>query len=55
MATMAAVRSNPVIARFYKRLRDNGKKPILALTAAMRKLLTIANAKLRDALATQLS
>lgn len=55
MATMAAVRSNPVIAQFYKRLRDNGKKPILALTAAMRKLITIANAKLRDALTTQLS
>lgn len=55
MATLAAVRCHPTIARFYARLRHNGKKPILALTAAMRKLLTIANAKLRDHLTTQLS
>ena len=55
MATLAAVRGHPTIARFYARLRHNGKKPILALTAAMRKLLTIANAKLRDHLTTQLS
>ena len=45
MAALSATRFNPVIAQFYKRLRDNGKKPIVALTAAMRKLITIANAK----------
>jgi len=55
MAALSATRFNPVIAQFYKRLRDNGKKPIVALTAAMRKLITIANAKIRDQLSQQLS
>ncbi|MFZ5929739.1 MAG: IS110 family transposase, partial [Pseudomonadota bacterium] len=32
----------------YERLIGNGKKPMLALTAIMRKLITILNAKLRD-------
>lgn len=49
MAAMSAVRFDPAIKAFYQRLRDNGKKPIVALTAAMRKLVTIAHAKLRDA------
>lgn len=49
MATMAATRYNPIIKAFYQRLINNGKKPIVALTAAMRKLITIANAKIRDA------
>jgi len=49
MATLAAVRYNPVLKAFYQRLRANGKKPLVAITAAMRKLITIANAKLRDA------
>lgn len=55
MATLSASRFHPIIASFYKRLRDNGKKPLVALTAAMRKLLTIANAKIRDTLNSQLS
>jgi transposase len=42
----AATRWNPDLARFYKRLRDAGKPAKLALTAAMRKLLIIANAVL---------
>ena len=33
---------------FYQRLRASGKAPKLALTAAMRKLLVILNAMLRD-------
>jgi transposase len=48
MATLAAVRSNPVIRRFYQRLRTVGKKPKVALTACMRKLLVILNAIARD-------
>jgi transposase len=47
MATVAAIRSNPDIKRFYQRLIAAGKKPKVALTACMRKLLTILNAVLK--------
>jgi transposase len=49
MAAMAARRSNTTLKPFYQRLVQNGKKPIVALTALMRKLITILNAKIRDA------
>ena len=48
MATLTASRCNPVIAAFYKRLLAAGKPKKLALTACMRKFLTILNAMLRD-------
>ncbi|MDP3256389.1 MAG: IS110 family transposase, partial [Bosea sp. (in: a-proteobacteria)] len=32
----------------YERLCQHGKKPIVAITAVMRKLIVIANAKIRD-------
>jgi transposase len=48
MATLTAVRHNPVIKAFYTRLRGNGKVAKVALVACMRKLLTILNAMLRD-------
>jgi transposase len=48
MATLTAVRFNPVIALFYQRLIAAGRPKKVALTAAMRKLLTILNAILRD-------
>jgi len=48
MAALVATRHNPVIAAFYRRLLDAGKPKKLALTACMRKLLTILNAMLRD-------
>jgi transposase len=48
MATLAATRSNPVIKSFYLRLQTAGKTKKVALTACMRKLLTILNAILRD-------
>jgi transposase len=48
MATVTATRHNPVIAGFYHRLRTTGHPGKVALTAAMRKLLTILNAILRD-------
>jgi len=35
---------------FYERLRHNGKTKMVALTAVMRKLISIANAKIRDQL-----
>ncbi len=48
MATLTAVRFNPLIAHFYQRLTAAGRPKKVALTAAMRKLLTILNAILRD-------
>ena len=44
MATLPAIRFNPAIKDFYQRLRAEGKAPKVAITAAMRKLLIIANA-----------
>jgi len=48
MAALVATRCNPVIRTFYRRLLAAGKPKKLALTACMRKLLTILNAILRD-------
>jgi transposase len=48
MAALVAARHNPVIKAFYQRLRAAGKAPKVALTACMRKLLTILNAMMRD-------
>jgi len=48
MAAMAARRFNAALREFYERLIQNGKKPIVAITAIMRKLIVILNAKLRD-------
>ena len=48
MATLAATRSNPVIRTFYHRLCEAGKPRKVALTACMRKLLTILNAILKS-------
>lgn len=47
MATLVATRFNPVIQAFYQRLLAIGKKKKLALTACMRKLLTILNAMMK--------
>ena len=47
MATVAATRCNPVIQPFYRRLCAAGKARKVALTACMRKLLTILNAMLK--------
>lgn len=44
MATVSAVRCNPVIRAFFTRLCAAGKPKKVALTACMRKLLTILNA-----------
>jgi transposase len=48
MAALSATRSNPVIRAFYARLIAAGKPTKVALTACMRKLLTILNAIVRD-------
>lgn len=56
MAALAARKHNPEMRDFYDRLRAAGKKPLVAITAIMRKLVVIANAKLKGAfLAHQLS
>lgn len=44
MATLVATRHNPPIRLFYRRLLAAGKPRLIALVAAMRKLLTILNA-----------
>lgn len=48
MATLSAVRFNPVLKEFYERLKSAGKVSKVALTACSRKLLTILNAMVRD-------
>jgi transposase len=44
MSALVAVRYNPVLKKFYEHLRAAGKPAKVALTACMRKLLTILNA-----------
>ena len=48
MAALVASKHNPVLKAFYQRLIADGKLKKVALTAVMRKLLTILNAILRD-------
>jgi transposase len=47
MAALVASRRNAVIRTFYKRLRNTGKAPKVALVACMRKLLTILNSMIK--------
>ena len=48
MASISSIRFNPVLKAFYARLRQAGKAAKVALTAVSRKLLTIANAMVRN-------
>ena len=48
MATLCATRYNPAIREFYERLVASGKPKKVALTACMRKLLSILVAILRN-------
>ena len=48
MAVLSATRFNPPIRAFYQRLLAAGKPKKVALTACMRKLLTILNVMVRD-------
>lgn len=48
MATLSAIRHNPVIREFYQRLVARGKIKKVALVACMRKLLTILNRMVKD-------
>jgi transposase len=48
MAALVSLKHNPVLRRFYQRLRAAGKPFKVAVTACMRKLLTILNAMLHQ-------
>ncbi len=48
MATIAAIRFNPVIKIFADRLKKTGKLNKVVIVACMRKLLALLNAMLRD-------
>jgi transposase len=48
MSTLVATRYNPVIQAQYQHLLKRGKEKKVALTACMRKFLTILNAMVRD-------
>lgn len=48
LACLSAIRCNPIISAMYQRLKERGKMFKVAITACMRKLLTIANAMTRD-------
>jgi transposase len=48
MSTLVATRYNPVIQTQYQHLLKRGKEKKVALTACMRKFLTILNAMMRD-------
>ena len=48
MAALSAAQCNPPLKAFYDRLRADGKKTKLALTALMRKLVVLANALVRE-------
>ena len=47
MSTLVATRHNPVIREFYQRVLAAGKVKKVALTACMRKLLTMRNAMVK--------
>lgn len=48
MGILSGIKFNPVLRAFYERLIAAGKKPKLAITACMRKLLVILNAMVKS-------
>ena len=48
MATLSGIRYNPILKPQYDQLVKRGKEKKVAITACMRKMLTILNAMLRD-------
>jgi len=53
LPAQTAARFNPVLKEAYQRLLKVGKPPIVAIVAIMRRLIVIANARLRDAYAQE--
>lgn len=48
MATLSATQCNPIIKAFYHQLVKRGKQKKVALTACLRKFITMLNAMVRD-------
>jgi len=48
MAALSASRNHPVLKQSYNKMIEDGKKPIVDITAIMRRLIVILNAKIRD-------
>lgn len=48
MPTLVAIKHNKTIKAFYQRLLQNGKTKLVAIVAAMRKLICILNAMIKD-------
>ena len=48
MATLSAIRWNPTIREFHQKLIDAGKKPKVAITACMRKMIVSLNAMVKN-------
>ena len=48
MATLSAVRHDRILKDHYQHLRATGKKPLVALTACMRKLVILMNRLLKN-------
>jgi transposase len=48
MAAMSTIKHDAIFKAFYNRLRAAGKKPMVALTAVMRKLVVLLNRLLAD-------
>lgn len=48
MAALSAIRYDRVLREFYLRLRATGKKPLVAMTACMRKLIVLMNHLLKN-------
>lgn len=55
MAMLCAIQHNPVMRHFYQHLVAQGKHKKVALTACMRKMITILNAMVRDQRAWQMT
>ena len=48
MASLSAIRHDRILREFYTRLRAARKKPLVALTAVMRKLVVLLNRLLKN-------
>jgi len=48
MSTLTGIHYNPILKPQYEQLLKRGKEKKVAITACMRKILTILNAMMRD-------
>ena len=52
-AALSAAKYDEKLSAFYKKLLSNGKKKLVALMAVMRKIIVIANSKIKKLLSTK--